>query len=117
MSKTKRTPGPWYLTKNSSQQVELHGENWNSFAEIIVRMFGSQNDCQDGIANANAIVMAPELIDCCEKALSDLEYLLEGFDSKNDQYPSIVETINSIESVLKKVNRKTLLIKPKDDKS
>ncbi len=58
------TPGPWSLTRTpKGHRMRVSGFGWGHFAKVVVRMDGEDEDQSEGIANANLIAAAPDLLE------------------------------------------------------
>lgn len=67
MSEVKHTRGPWKIeNKRGKYRVRISGAGWEEFAKVIVRMQGDEQDLEEGLANANLIASAPELLEALD---------------------------------------------------
>lgn len=71
---TKWTPGPWALDTRKKYRVKISAASgkWYEFASVVVRMEHEDEDNEEGTANANLIVAAPELYEALKKAADRL---------------------------------------------
>ena len=69
------TPGPWDIGSEVDEmgRRSISGQGWVHFADVTTRMSGESEDCADGIANANLIAAAPDLL----AALQDMVEMIE----------------------------------------
>ena len=70
------TPGPWEIGSevDVTGRRSVSGKGWVRFAEVITRMSGDSEDCTDGLANANLIAAAPDLLENLEAILLHLKH-------------------------------------------
>lgn len=64
------TPGPWRLRKCKNEcYAKVDADKWTGFARIVIRMRSFSFDNMEGLANANLIAAAPDLLSAVEDAL------------------------------------------------
>ena len=86
------TPGPWEIGSEVDEmgRRSISGQGWVHFADVTTRMSGEREDCADGIANANLIAAAPDLLSMLER----IERLnRDGFDIRSSIFQEIRDLI------------------------
>lgn len=68
MAEVSFVPGPWSLSAGTPADdvpptfcYAVSGEGWRSFAPVVTRMEGKQEEDVQGLATANLIAAAPDL--------------------------------------------------------
>jgi hypothetical protein len=62
------SPGPWTLKRSpGGRKVHISGDHWFKFARVWVSVGGVTSD--EGLANANLIVAAPDLLAALKDAM------------------------------------------------
>ncbi len=67
MTDLKHTPGPWWVSKKPNRKGyrKVSAERWADFAKVVTVMLddGQRDECAAGVANAQLIATAPELLE------------------------------------------------------
>lgn len=72
-TKSKHTKGPWLLdaVENGYRGISSEKGQWYSFAKVAIESCKAPDE--EGIANANLIVAAPELLEALEQLVDQAE--------------------------------------------
>ncbi len=66
MADAKHTPGPWRLGRMPIQggtAVSINSDDWSQFATVVVRKYAASSNDLEGVANADLIAAAPDLLE------------------------------------------------------
>lgn len=81
---TRHTPGPWSFGSKGRFQQHIDGgpvgPKWFRLASVIVRLNGEDEDNTEGLANAQLIAAAPDLLEALDcEPLRELLGFLEDY--------------------------------------
>jgi len=85
MTDVKHTPGPWFVNQDEDGNYRSIGSaGWWGLAQVVVRFEGERNDDATGLANANLIAAAPDLLAALKAFVADFDASVSDPDATTD---------------------------------
>lgn len=93
MSAPKHTPGPWQRSGMRSRSPEYKGHGVGPDGDVVVVVPYNDADHAECMANAHLIAAAPDLLDACIEALSQMR----DYADTHPSYKKIADAIAKAE--------------------
>jgi hypothetical protein len=96
----KHTPGPWRMSPSDDgcDFVDIHADDWGAFARVVIRMENDDADSPEGLANANLILAAPDM-------LAALKIIVDAWLSPLEKRALKVEMCEAARTAIAKAER------------
>lgn len=95
MSGAQHTQGPWRLGARQlyGAIVSINAAGWSQLATCVVKRYGAREDLAEGVANANLIVAAPDLLAAAKQLIAGAD------DTRHTDAVGSVRQLVSVEAV------------------